>query len=58
MDRPIFDGLLHTGKPDLEALYRVGKIPMYARTSVVGWVSTSLGRERPLVGDDQGKADG
>lgn len=22
MDKPIFDGLLHTGKPDLEALYR------------------------------------
>lgn len=37
MDKPIFNGLLHTGQPDLEALYRVGKIPMIARTSFVGW---------------------
>ena len=27
MDKPIFHGLLHAGKPDLEALYRVGYIP-------------------------------
>jgi hypothetical protein len=36
MDKPIFDGLLHTGKPDLEALYRVGSIKMVTRTNVVG----------------------
>ena len=36
MDKPIFNGLLHTGQPDLEALYRVGKIPMVTRTNVVG----------------------
>ena len=36
-NKPIFDGLLHTGKPDLEALYRVGKIPMVIRTNVSGW---------------------
>lgn len=36
-NKPIFDGLLHTGKPDLEALYRVGKIPMVIRTNVFGW---------------------
>lgn len=39
-DKPIFEGLLHTGKPDLEALYRVGKIPMVSRMGVAngaGW---------------------
>lgn len=34
MDKPIFHGLLHTGKPDLEALYRVGYIPMVTRAVV------------------------
>ncbi len=33
MDKPIFEGLLHTGKPNLEALYRVGYIPMVTRTA-------------------------
>ena len=40
MDKPIFHGLLHTGKPDLEALYRVGYIPMVTRAGVgngAGW---------------------
>lgn len=37
IDKPIFDGLLHTGKPDLEALYRVPKIPMVIRTNYSGW---------------------
>lgn len=37
MDKPIFNGLLHTGMPDLEALYRVGKIPMVIRTNYTGW---------------------
>lgn len=36
-DKPIFDGLLHTGKPDLDALYRVGKIQLVHRTSYSGW---------------------
>ncbi len=36
-NKPIFDGLLHTGKPDLEALYRMGKIPMIHRTGYPGW---------------------
>lgn len=35
-DKPIFQGLLHSGLPDLEALYRVGKIPMVTRNTVVG----------------------
>ena len=35
-DKPFFQGLLHTGMPDLEALYRVGKIPMVTRTNVTG----------------------
>lgn len=34
LDKPIFNGLLHTGIPNLEALYRVGKIPMVTRTGV------------------------
>ena len=25
---------------------------------VVGWLSTAMGLERPLVGDDQGETDG
>ena len=40
MDKPIFHGLLHSGKPDLEALYRVGYIPMVTRAGVgngAGW---------------------
>lgn len=37
MDKPIFNGMLHTGMPDLEALYRVGKIPMVIRTNYPGW---------------------
>ena len=36
-DKPIFDGLLHTGKPDLEALYRVGKIPPVEWNRFPGW---------------------
>lgn len=35
-EKPIFSGLLHTGMPDLEALYRVGKIPMVTRGNVPG----------------------
>lgn len=35
--KPIFDGLMHSGKPDLAALYRVRAIPMYNRTSFAGW---------------------
>ena len=36
-DKPIFNGLMHTGQPDFEALYRMGKINMYARNSFAGW---------------------
>lgn len=36
-DKPIFNGLLHTKMPDLEALYRVGKINPYAWNSFPGW---------------------
>lgn len=35
-DKPIFNGLLHAGMPDLDALYRVGKIPMVTRTNIYG----------------------
>ena len=41
-NKPIFDGLLHTGKPDLEALYRVGKIPMVTQDECV-WLASELG---------------
>ena len=34
MDKTDLHGLLHTGKPDLEALYRVGYIPMVTRAGV------------------------
>lgn len=33
MDKPIFEGLLHSGKPNLEALYRVGYIPMVTKNA-------------------------
>ena len=36
-DKPIFNGLMHTGQPDFEALYRMGKINMYGRNSFAGW---------------------
>lgn len=36
IDKPIFEGLLHSGLPNFEALYRVGKIPMVTRTNVPG----------------------
>ena len=36
-DKPIFSGLLHSGLPDLEALYRVGKIPPIEWNRFPGW---------------------
>ncbi len=39
-DKPIFHGLLHTNKPDLEALYRVGYIPMVTRAAIANYATT------------------
>lgn len=36
-NKPIFNGLLHTGLPDMDALYGMGKIPLVNRTSYPGW---------------------
>ena len=36
-DKPIFHGLLHSALPDLEALYRVGKIPPIEWNRFPGW---------------------
>jgi hypothetical protein len=36
VNKPIFNGLLHSGMPDMDALYRVGQIPMVSRTNVSG----------------------
>ena len=35
--KPIFDGLLHTGKPDLAALYGMKYIPMATQRNLPGW---------------------
>jgi len=39
MDKPIFDGMMHSGKPDLEALFRVGKITMVTRAFVPNYAA-------------------
>lgn len=36
-DKPIFNGLLHTGLPDLAALYKVPAIPLISRPKFAGW---------------------
>jgi hypothetical protein len=35
--KPIYSGLLHTGLPDLQALYKMPKIRLVNRTSYAGW---------------------
>jgi hypothetical protein len=37
IQKPIYSGLLHTGLPDLQALYGMAKIPPVQRASFAGW---------------------
>src|SRR3990167_6629494 len=41
MNKRCFDGLMHSGKPDLDALYGIWSLQFIASNSYAGWSDTS-----------------